>query len=75
MPKLPRISGREVADVFEKAGYTLDRSKGSHHTYVRAGCKSITLPIHAGKTLGPGLLRRLIRDAGMTVEEFIALNQ
>lgn len=33
----------------------------------------VTIPVHAGKTLGKGLLRKILRDAELTRDEFLAL--
>ena len=72
MPKLPVISGRQARRAFEKAGWVFNRQRGSHMVLVRAGTPfNLTIPDH--KELDRGLLRGLIRDAGLTVEEFVAL--
>ena len=72
MAKLPVCSGQEVIKAFQKAGWDVDRQKSSHVSLVKKGSYVIlTVPLH--KELGPGLLRRLIRDAQMTVEEFVNL--
>jgi predicted RNA binding protein YcfA (HicA-like mRNA interferase family) len=74
MPKLPVISGSQAIKCFEKIGYQVIRQKGSH---VRMHHKSdrtkqpLTIPRH--KALGIGLLRKLLRDAQLTIEEFLTL--
>ena len=72
MPKLPRISGREAVRAFQQAGWEVARQRGSHIVLTRPG-SIYTLSILLHPVLGPGLLRDLIRKAGLTVEEFIAL--
>jgi predicted RNA binding protein YcfA (HicA-like mRNA interferase family) len=72
MPKLPVISGRQARRAFEKAGWSFSRQRGSHMVLVRAGTPvNLTIPDH--RELDRGLLRGLIRDAGLAVEEFVAL--
>jgi predicted RNA binding protein YcfA (HicA-like mRNA interferase family) len=72
MPKLPVISGRQARRAFEKAGWVFSRQRGSHMVLVKAGTAfNLTIPDH--KELDRGLLRGLIRDAGLTVEEFVEL--
>jgi len=72
MPKLPRISGREAVRAFQQAGWEVARQRGSHIVLTRPGSiYTLSIPLHP--VLGPGLLRDLIRKAGLTVEEFIAL--
>ncbi len=72
MAKLPVISGRQARKAFEQGGWTFDLQRGSHVVLVRAGSPfNLTIPDH--KELDRGLLRGLIRDSGLTVEEFISL--
>lgn len=72
MPELPVVSGKEASAAFQKDGWTLDRQVGSHMIHKKAGVRmSLSIPDH--KTLDRGLLRRLIRGSGLTVEQFKAL--
>jgi len=74
MPKIPRIIGEEAVRAFRKAGFTLDRIKGSHHILRRERWPfRLSIPVHGGKTLGVGLLKSQIEAAGLTVEEFCEL--
>ena len=72
MPPLPRVSGRDAARAFATVGYEIVRQRGSHMRLrdERSARPPLTIPDH--KELKAGLLRRLIRDAGMSVEEFNA---
>jgi len=71
MPKLPVISGAETVKTFERAGWRVDRRKGSHVVMLKSGhIASLSIPQH--KELSPGTLRSLIRASGMTVEEFLS---
>ena len=69
--KLPSLSGREVVRAFEKAGYVVARTTGSHQIMKRTGHPTISVPVHAARDMKGPTLRGLIRAAGMTVEEFI----
>ena len=70
MPRLPRLSGREVVRVFESLGWEKARQSGSHIVLVRDGRNaSLSVPDHREVALGT--LRSLIRSAEMSVEEFI----
>jgi predicted RNA binding protein YcfA (HicA-like mRNA interferase family) len=72
MPKLPRISGREAVQAFEKAGWEVARQRGSHIVLIKPGSiYTLSIPMH--RVLGPGLLRDQIRKAELTIEEFIEL--
>jgi len=73
MHKLPTISGREIIKKLEKIGYEVARKKGSHVRLKSSNLayKSITVPLH--KTIKPGLLSQIIKDARLSVDEFIGL--
>ena len=72
MARLPAVSGREARRAFEKAGWVFDRQRGSHMILSRSGVPvNLSVPDH--RVLDRGLLRGLIRDAGMTPEEFVRL--
>ncbi len=69
MAKLPIVSGREAVKAFTKAGWSWTRQAGSHAILTKPGARSVlSVPLHG--TLGRGLLRHLIRVAGMTIREF-----
>lgn len=65
-------SGTEAVQKFRRAGWTVARQRGSHVMMVKSGYE-YTLSIPQHDELGPGLLRKLIRQAGVTVEEFNCL--
>ena len=72
MGRLPVLSGAEAVEVFEKAGWSVDRRRGSHVILVKEGhMATLSIPDH--KELAKGTLRSLIRAAGLTVEEFESL--
>ena len=62
-------SGAEAVQKFRRVGWTVARQRGSHVMMVKSGYE-YTLSIPQHEELGPGLLRKLIRQAGVTVEEF-----
>ena len=71
MPRLPVISGDEFARAVSKIGYVLDHTEGSHMILLHPLGRRLSVPRH--KELGRGLLRVLIKDAGLSREEFIRL--
>jgi len=72
-PWVPRVTARQVVRVLEKLGFMLTRQSGSRKIYKNAVGKRATLPFHAGKTLHPKVLKGIMVDAGLTVEEFVRL--
>ncbi len=73
MPPLPVISGAEAVKAFQKVGYEFSHQAGSHMILrsKEPPHRHLSIPNH--KELGRGLLRGLIRDAGLTIEDFIKL--
>jgi predicted RNA binding protein YcfA (HicA-like mRNA interferase family) len=73
MSILPRISGRETAAALSKIGYEKDRQKGSHIVLRQAEYphRRIVVPDH--REVSKGTLRAIIREAGLTAEEFTEL--
>jgi predicted RNA binding protein YcfA (HicA-like mRNA interferase family) len=70
---LPRISGRELVAALIKVGYERDRQKGSHIVLRQTNHphRRIVVPDHA--EVAKGTLRAIIKQTGLTVEEFKAL--
>ncbi|MBO8151785.1 MAG: hypothetical protein DRP92_03880 [Candidatus Neomarinimicrobiota bacterium] len=70
MSTLPRISGREVVAALLKIGYEKDRQKGSHIVLRQVAYphRRIVVPDH--HEMAKGTLRKIIKQAGLTVEEF-----
>ncbi|MEJ7612288.1 MAG: type II toxin-antitoxin system HicA family toxin [Candidatus Fervidibacter sacchari] len=75
MGKLPRdVSGRKVVKVLQKIGYRVVHRKGSHirmRDDTNPNHLPVTVPDH--KSIKPGLLRQILRNANLTVEEFLRL--
>lgn len=71
MPKLPLVSGKKVIKAFNKIGYQTVRKRGSHFRLHHSKRRPLTVPDH--KVLSKGLLRKLLRDAELSVEEFLNL--
>lgn len=70
MSALPVVSGGEVVKALRKIGYVLDRQRGSHLILRQqtAPHRRLTVPDH--KEVAKGTLRAIVRQAGLTVEEF-----
>ena len=65
-PRLPRITAKELIRFLKEHGFVLYDSKGSHHHFVHPrGGQKVTVPVHAGKIIGPGLLKAILKQAGL----------
>ena len=74
MPKLPMLSGLETIKALAKAGFKTKRQRGSHVSLFREtknGPVIVVVPLH--KELRVGTLRAIVRQAGLSIEEFAAL--
>ena len=72
MGELGGFSGNDVIARLRRAGYVIVRQRGSHVRLRADGKRLITVPRH--KELGIGILKQIINDADMTVEEFLEKN-
>ncbi|MFZ0919209.1 MAG: type II toxin-antitoxin system HicA family toxin [Candidatus Dormiibacterota bacterium] len=70
MPPLPRLTGREIMKALRRLGWEVVAQRGSH-VQLRHPERSgrVTIPLHAGETIGPGLLRSILAQAGITADE------
>tara|TARA_R110002124_G_scaffold91659_1_gene233280 strand:- start:191 stop:406 length:216 start_codon:yes stop_codon:yes gene_type:complete len=68
MPRLPVVSGKQAIKALEYLGYEKKRQRGSH-VVLRKGDKGCVVPLH--KELKAGTLAGIIRQSGLTVEEFL----
>lgn len=73
MSKLPVVSGQDVIKALAKIGYEFDHQRGSHIVLRQtfAPFRRVTVPNH--KEIAKGTLRSIIREAGLTVDEFVDL--
>ena len=70
MPSLPRISGAEAVKALERLGFAVARQRGSH-IIMRRGSAGCVVPNH--REIKIGTLAGLLRQAGVSAEEFIAV--
>ena len=73
MPKLPRVTARQIIAALEKAGFSLVRQSGSHKIYRNAAGRRVTVPFHASETLHPKLLKSILRDADLSSDALTIL--
>lgn len=65
------LTGKEFVKLLKRHGWVYIRTHGSHEHYERPGDPDpLSVPVHAGKTLGKGLQARLMKQAGLTDANF-----
>ncbi|HAG10499.1 MAG TPA: hypothetical protein DCK76_03745 [Desulfotomaculum sp.] len=73
MTRIPRVTGKKVVSALKAAGFVIIRVSGSHHHLYKPGSNLVTVPVHAGETLSPILIKSILEQASLTFEEFIKL--
>ena len=72
--KLPLLKGREIIAALKKLGFVeARRSRGSHVQLAHPDGRRVTVPDHGPADIGRGLLRKILRDAELSREEFCDL--
>lgn len=68
--KLPTLTGAEVVQALERGGFSVVRIRSSHHFLRHSDGRTTVVPVHAGETIGPGLMSKILRDSGLDREQF-----
>jgi predicted RNA binding protein YcfA (HicA-like mRNA interferase family) len=72
MSRLPQMNGRDIIAAFRRAGWSVDRQRGSHVLMTKPGSvMSLSIPLH--NPVGRGLLHDLISKSDLSIEEFLDL--
>lgn len=71
MSRHPSITGKQLIGLLKKKGFLAARQKGSHVFLQHPDGRATVVPIHAGETIGPGLLSKILKDAEMTKEDLL----
>lgn len=75
MTRLASISARELQTTLLHLGFRLIRQKGSHAFWQHADGRTTIVPVHKGEDIGRGLVRQILRDIGIDLEEFARLRR
>ncbi len=74
MGKLSTVTAKDAVRALKRAGFVEDRQKGSHLVLIHPQTRArVVIPVDSGRTIKEPLLRAIVKDAGMTSEEFIDL--
>jgi predicted RNA binding protein YcfA (HicA-like mRNA interferase family) len=69
MTALPSVRGKDLIAALKKTGFEVVRVKGSHHFLKHQDGRTTVVPVHAGETIGPGLLSKILRDCDLGRED------
>lgn len=70
--KFPVKNSKELIKILEKKGFIFSRQSGSHAIYTNQNGVKVTVPIHGKKNLGKGLLKQIIKDAGLSTDDIVS---
>jgi predicted RNA binding protein YcfA (HicA-like mRNA interferase family) len=69
MSRIPRATGSDVVAALSRLGFPVVRVRGSHRFLQHEDGRRTVVPVHAGETIGPGLLRKILRDCQLEVDD------
>jgi len=73
LPKIRPLSPQRLIKILEKTGFKTIRQKGSHIIMINDKGTRIVIPVHLGKDVKPGLIRAIIKEAGLSRREFFKI--
>ncbi|MBC7589267.1 MAG: type II toxin-antitoxin system HicA family toxin [Chitinophagaceae bacterium] len=69
--KQPVVNAKDLVKALERKGFYFSRQSGSHAIYANANGTKVTVPIHGKKDMGKGLLKQIMKDAGLNNEDIV----
>jgi predicted RNA binding protein YcfA (HicA-like mRNA interferase family) len=73
MTRLPILKADQIIKVLTRAGFVVARQKGSHVRFKHEDGRVTTVPGHPGQDVGRGLLRKILRDTELTLDQLLKL--
>ena len=70
MPKLVPVSGKKLCKILERLGFIAIQGKGSHIRFKHLDGRRTVVPIHANEDIGKGLLKQILNQIRISVEEY-----
>jgi predicted RNA binding protein YcfA (HicA-like mRNA interferase family) len=67
--KFPVVNSKQLIKAIEQRGFFFSRQTGSHAIYINDEGIRVTIPVHGKKDLGKGLLKQILSDSRMSVDE------
>jgi len=69
MSKSPSLRGSELIRALQRGGFVVVRIKGSHHVLRHSDGRQTVVPVHAREHIGPGLLRSILAECEMDLDQ------
>jgi len=67
---MPSATARDLQKVATQLGFAKMRQTGGHERWNHPDGRAVTIPIHGGREIGPPLFFKILRQLGVTLEEF-----
>lgn len=67
---MPSATARQFRKVARKIGFDKSRQTGSHERWIHPDGRAVTIPIHGGEEIGAPLFYKILRQLGVSLEEF-----
>jgi predicted RNA binding protein YcfA (HicA-like mRNA interferase family) len=71
MGNIPVLKPQEVIRILEAMGFLVVRQRGSHIQLRHEDGRATTVPMHKGRDISPSLLRKIVSDTRLTMDEFL----
>lgn len=68
-PRLPALTAKKLIRILKHHGFESERQSGSHLILCHPDGRRVTVPVHSQRDLGRGLLRSIMKDAGLTLKD------
>ena len=67
---MPSATARELQGIARKLGFSRTRQTGSHERWNHTDGRAVTIPVHGGREIGPPLFFKILRQMGISFDEF-----
>jgi predicted RNA binding protein YcfA (HicA-like mRNA interferase family) len=67
--KHPKVNARQLIKILEQKGFSFSRQSGSHAIYINEEGLRTTVPVHGKKEMGIGLLKQIMKDTDLSIED------
>ena len=71
--KLPLATGERMCKIVSKHGFKMARQTGSHTVWKHKDGRTTTIPVHPGRKLPRGLIRKILRDTDLSVDVYLKM--
>jgi len=71
LPKIRPLSSHKLIKILQRAGFKIIRQKGSHVIMMNDKNIRIVIPVHPGEDVKAGLIRAVIKEAGLSRQDFL----